>query len=167
MQQYFGNHKIKGLAIGFSLSIASFIIVSFKGYEGSRNYGIVLFSIMAISIALGNFLFAKQYPKHYTFGNVFAHGFKTALVALLVFIAYNIIDDYLLHPNLKAEAVAFAKKSWDSVSIKEVDLATRQKSINAFEERYFTIKLGSLVFFFGVIGALGSLIGAVISPRKD
>jgi hypothetical protein len=167
MQQYFSNHKVKGLVIGLLLSITSFIVVSSKGYAGSRDYGVLLFTIMAIAVGLGNFLYAKQQPKTYTFGNVFAHGFKTAIVALLVFIVYNIIDEYLLHPNLKTEALAFAKKSWESVSVKDVDLATRQKSMVTFEKRYITVKIGSILFFFGVIGALGSLIGAVVSPRKD
>ncbi len=167
MQQYFSNHKVKGLVIGLLLSIASFIIVSTKGYAGSRDYGVILFTIMAIAVGLGNFLYGKQQPNAYTFGNIFAHGFKTAIVALLVFIVYNIVDEYVLHPNLKTEALVFAKKSWEEISVKEVDLATRQQSINTFEKRYLTIKIGSILFFFGVIGALGSLIGAVISPRKD
>jgi hypothetical protein len=167
MQQYLGNHKVKGLVIGVLLSIVSFIIVDSTGYEGSKKYGTILISIMFVSSGIGNFLYAKQHPKQYTFGNVFAHGFKTAIVALLFFLAYNLLDDYLLHPNLKTEAVAFAKKSWSTVSVKEVSLELQQKNVDAFAKNYQISKTGVILIFFGVMGALGSLIGAYISPRKD
>jgi hypothetical protein len=165
MQNIFDSHKTKGLIIGIVLSITSFILYTLGGYKGARDNSSILLFIMFGLAAIGGLLFARTAPKQYTFGNVFAHGFKTAVVGILVMIAYVLLDEWVIHPNLKQEALSYAKQEMDAV--KDMSDAIKDKQLEAFSKNYMYAKVGVLLIFFGIAGAFGSLIGALVSPRKD
>ena len=90
MQKYFDNHKVKGLVIGLVLSAILFIAAQTGGFEGLKKSSNIQFFMVLISAGLAAFAFANSKPKQYTFGNIFAHGFKTIGVAIIVVIAFLI-----------------------------------------------------------------------------
>jgi hypothetical protein len=168
LKKYYNNHKVKGLIIGGILAIMFFIAAQKNGFEAVRSTTNAQFSIIFIGALASAYLFGLSSPKKYTFGNIFAHAFKTIGVAIIIVIAYYIIDHYLLHPNLKLEALADFQKQLDAIPKTEMDEAHKLEKLRIYENNYLISgRISPTLLFYAAIGALGSLIGAGFASKKD
>jgi purine-cytosine permease-like protein len=168
MQKYFDNHKVKGAFIGALLCIILFIFESKFGFPGARKASNILFTIVVLGAGLSAYSFGISAPNKYTFGNIFAHAFKSIGVAIIMVTAFYILDHFLFHPNFKDEALAEFQKQIDEVPITEMDADKKLEQIKAYKNNFLVMaRISPSLLFFGALGALGSLLGAGFSPKKD
>jgi hypothetical protein len=164
MKKIADSHLLKGLIIAIITFIYILITENIGGYVGAKDNSQYIPFIWMPLIAASVFLQAKLINNQQLFGNLFAHGFKVCAAAVTILVCFILIDEFFIHTSLKAEAIAFVKQTADAD--KEMDANQKNEAVAKFGERYLVAKIGVLLIFYIIFGALGALVGALVSPRK-
>ena len=88
MQQKITSTTVKGFIIGLVM-IAVSLTASFSGIEASGAFQWVIYCIFFAGIIVSIYQFGKQVNHNSTFGNYFAHGFKTSAMVTILMIALD------------------------------------------------------------------------------
>jgi len=70
----------------------------------------IQYAILCIGIIWSCVSYAKQLNGNVTFGNVFAHGFKTTAVVIVLLAIYTFISVKFLFPDIVDKSMEIAKK---------------------------------------------------------
>ena len=157
------SHLIKGLIIGLILIVIS-IVAQFAGLKrDSAPIQILSTCILIGGIIWSCWYYGKQKDGFVTFGNVFGHGFKTTAVAAVIVVVFMIVF-FLAFPEYKDEALEEGRRQMEEqgkMSDEQIDQAM------SIGKRFFLpFAIGTIIFFYAVIGAISSLIGAAITKKK-
>ena len=99
MDKQITSHIVKGAILAGISILFSVIIYVFNLYTTSwlswLNYAIFIGGII-----YGNVLFANQNNNNVTFGNIFAHGFKTTSVIIVITSLYTVLAFKFLFPDM-------------------------------------------------------------------
>lgn len=163
MEKKVMSHIQKGLIIGLIG-----IVLGIVGYmahieqEGWFRWTSTIITCVAIIIACTSY--ANQLDGRVTFGNVFAHGFKTSVVVTLVTVAYFVLAITLLFPEMKDKAIETARQQMEAggkMSEEQINQAMEMT------RKFFTpIAIGAILLGTLIFGAIASLIGAAIAKKK-
>lgn len=156
------THITAGLIIAAVLVVYS-IVINFMGLTQQRSLG-----ILQVLIIIGGLIyFVRQHGKEnnysVSFGNLFAFGFKATAVFTIINIVFSIIF-FLIFPEMKEQALEAARKQME-----ENPNFTEEQIEDALEisRRFFWVGvIGSSMLMMIIIGAIGSLIGAAITPKR-
>ena len=108
--------------------------------------------------------FAKQKEGNVTFGNVFAHGFKTTAAVIVIMVIYTVISLKLLFPDMVEMGLAQARVEMEKKgNLSESDIENGLQMVKKF---FLPFAIGGIVFGFGILGAIGSLIGAGVAKKN-
>ena len=157
------SHLIKGLIIGLILIVIS-IVAQFAGLKRDS----APIQILSTCILIGGIIwscwnYGKQNDGFVTFGNVFGHGFKTTAVAAVIVIVFMIIF-FLAFPEYKEEAMEEGRRQMEEQG--KMSDEQIEQAIDIGKRFFLPIAIGSIIFFYAVIGAISSLIGAAITKKK-
>ena len=81
MEKQITSHIVKGSILGAISILFSIIIYVFNLYT-VKELNWVSYAIIIGGIIYGNILYANQNGNNVSFGNIFAHGFKTTAVLI-------------------------------------------------------------------------------------
>ena len=156
------GHIAAGLIIGLVL-IPYSCALYFTNTQQTGIYGWlpIIFIIIGL-IAFVN-LYGKALNNEVTFGNLFAYGFKTTAFLTLIVIAFTVIF-FLAFPDIKEKIVESARQKMEekgNLTEDEID-----KGIASFRKMFWVYSIGGVLLVYAIIGAIGSLIGAAITPKK-
>ena len=157
------SHIVKGLVIGLIL-----IVLSLVGHVANiwleSWFGWVSTVIMVAGIVWAVIYYGKQMNNNVTFGNLFAHGFKTTAVIACVSFVFALLSVYLLFPTMV-----------DEILEKGLDEARKKGNVNEDQLQQgmglarkivgITTLAGSLIISL-IIGAVASLIGAAVAKKN-
>jgi hypothetical protein len=90
MEKHITSHIIKGAILGGISILFSIIIYVFNLYT-TQWLNWLSYAILIGGIIYGNILFANQNDNNVTFGNIFAHGFKTTAVIIVITVIYYLL----------------------------------------------------------------------------
>ena len=157
------SHLIKGLIIGLILIVIS-IVAQFTGLKRDS----APIQILSTCILIGGLIwscwyYGKQKDGFVTFGNVFGHGFKTTAVAAVIVIVFMIIF-FLAFPEYKDEAMEEGRRKMEEQG--KMSDEQIEQAISIGKRFFLPIAIGSILFFYALIGAVSSLIGAAITKKK-
>jgi len=162
MEKKVTSHIVKGLIISLILILIS-VISNLTGNERSSwvtwASNIILFGgIVWACISYGN-----QMNHEVTYGNVFAHGFKTSAVITVITIAFTIIF-LLAFPDIKEKALEIARQEMD----KQSQLTDDQKdtAMEITRKFFLPITIGAILLMYLIVGLIASLIGAALTKRN-
>ncbi len=124
MQQKITSTTIKGFIIGL-IMIAISLTASFMGVEANGSFQWVIYCVFFLGIIFSIYQYGKQVNYNSTFGNYFAHGFKTSAMVTILMIAFLVIF-MTMFPEFKEKAMEEAKKKMSS---KDVSQASLQKNL--------------------------------------
>jgi len=163
MEQKIVTPVQKGLVISLILILIGMAIY-FSGQIGNKSLGYLQYLVFIGGIIWGCTYYAKQMNGNVTFGNVFAHGFKTTAFIAATMAVYTFISVKFLFPDI-------VDKSLDMVRIemeknKDVTDEQRQQALNMTKEFFVPFAVGGLLLMFAIFGAIASLIGAAVSKKK-
>lgn len=156
------NHIVAGLIIGLVL-IAYSCALYFTNIQQTGIYGWLPIIFIIIGLVIFVNLYGKALNNQVTFGNLFAYGFKTTAFLILVVIAFTIVF-FLAFPEIKEKALESARQRMEergNLTPDEID-----KGIETVRKMFWVYTIGGVLLIYAIIGAIGSLIGAAITPKK-
>ncbi|HEY4148534.1 MAG TPA: DUF4199 domain-containing protein [Chitinophagaceae bacterium] len=157
------SHILKGIIIAVLYMMIDFIVEK-KGEQAPVFLRYLPAIIMAGGVILSCFIFGRQTGGHSTFGDVFAHGFKTtAVFTFLVAVYAYIMIQYVFPPTEKDIQAAMATiQQQGNVMPQEV----RKMAVDASKHAW-VITVSGGIFASLICGLVGSLIGAAIAKKKS
>lgn len=108
MEQKITQPWIKGLIVSLILIIYG-IVLYFTGQSQNKSLGLLQLVILVIGLIISCIVFAKQQNGNVTFGNVFAHGFKTTAAIIVIMVLYTVVSINFLFPEMIDLAVNQAR----------------------------------------------------------
>ena len=121
------------------------------------------YAIFIGGIIYGNILFANQNENNVTFGNIFAHGFKTTAVVIVITVLYTVLSLFIfpdmVDKIIEISRTAMAKNPQMTDEMIEQGIAMTKKLFLPFA-------IAGAIFFTGFFGAIGSLIGAAVAKKN-
>jgi hypothetical protein len=112
----------------------------------------------------GAILYSNENNNNVTFGNVFAHGFKTTAVIIVITTAYSVISIKLLFPDMVDKMLELSRKEM----LKNPKMTSEMVAQGmAFSRKYFLpFVIGFSIIGTGFLGLIGSLIGAAVAKKN-
>ena len=156
------NHIVAGLIIGLVL-IAYSCALYFTNVQQTGIYGWLPIIFILIGLIVFVNLYGKALNNEVTFGNLFAYGFKTTAFLTLVVIAFTVVF-FLLFPEIKEKGLESVRQRMEekgNLTPDEID-----KQIEGLKKSFWVFTIGGILLIYAIIGAVGSLIGAAIAPKK-
>ncbi|MEO6950108.1 MAG: DUF4199 domain-containing protein [Ginsengibacter sp.] len=152
----------KGIVIGLILVILGFTTFFMKMEQNSPIQYVSYFVFLG-GIIWSVWYYGKQIEHQATFGNYFAHGFKTAAVITAIMILFFIVL-MVVFPEFKVDAMEASRKAMaktEGISQEQIDQAMELSS------KFFGVFLiGGTMLGYLFFGAIAALIGAGIT-KKD
>ena len=163
MEQKVMTHFTKGLLIGLVI-----VIIYIGGYFAKLAeqgwFGWLVDCIIVAGMIWACIMYANQKDGQVTFGNVFAHGFKTTAIVTLILIAYMLLSLTLIFPEAKDKALEIARERMEEqgkMSSEQIDQA-----VEWTKSFFMPIAIGATLLSTLFFGAIGSLIGAAASKKN-
>ena len=163
MKNKITSHITKGLMIALVLALMDLVagIWNFKLSSWFRWLPII---VLTGSLIWACITFGAQNNYTESFGNLFAHGFKTTAVVGCVFVIYTLLSVLVIFPETKDIALEQARREME----RRGDLSEENIEQGLAITRRFFIPFTIAGALFGtiLIGALASLIGAAVTKKK-
>jgi len=105
----------------------------------------------------------KEKDGNVTFGSLFGYGFKTTAVIICITIVYTLIFGYIF-PDAKEAFIAKARE--EALTAPNANESQVEQGMAMFEKNYTLFMIIGLIFWYAIIGAVSSLIGAAVT-KKD
>jgi hypothetical protein len=162
MENKVTSHVVKGLIISLIL-IAAGIAIHFAGLSMNKAVSSLQYVILLAGIIWACIVYANQMNNNVTFGNVFAHGFKTTAVVTVIIIIYTIIAIKFIFPEMADMAQEQARENMEKNNMSEDQI---EKAMSITEKFFVPLAIGSVLFVFMIIGLISSLIGAAVAKKN-
>jgi hypothetical protein len=151
------SHIIAGLTIAAAVIILSLIM-------GGQGVGQGMLPVLLVIVGLSVFirLFGKANGYQKTFGELFSYGFKATAVLTLMLVVYMLCYSFTV-PELKAETIHQTRIQMekDKMSDEQID-----QYAGLLEKYFWAFAIGGTVLAYIIIGVIGSLIGAGVTPKR-
>lgn len=163
MENQVTSHIVKGVILSAISIVFAIIVYVFNLYEMSLlsylNYAVFLGGLI-----YGAILYANQNNNNVTFGNVFAHGFKTTAVVIVITSIYTILSFKVLFPDMLDKVLEISRKKM-AENPKMTDEMIEQAM--AMTKKFFVpFALGGTIIGTGILGAIGAAIGAGVAKKN-
>jgi hypothetical protein len=162
MDKQITSHIVKGAILGGISILFSIVIYVFSLYT-TQWLSFLSYAIFIGGIIYGNILFANQNENNVTFGNIFAHGFKTTAVVIVITVLYTVLSLFIfpdmVDKIIELSRTAMAKNPQMTDEMIEQGIAMTKKLFLPFA-------IAGAIFFTGFFGAIGSLIGAAVAKKN-
>ena len=163
MENQVTSHIVKGVILSAISIVFAIIVYVFNLYEMSLlsylNYAVFLGGLI-----YGAILFSNQNNNNVTFGNVFAHGFKTTAVVIVITSIYTILSFKVLFPDMLDKVLEISRKKM-AENPKMTDEMIEQAM--AMTKKFFVpFALGGTIIGTGILGAIGAAIGAGVAKKN-
>ena len=157
------THIVKGLMLSAISIVFSIVVYVFNLYEITwLNW--VNTGILMGGLVVGNIAYANQNNNNVTFGNLFAHGFKTTAVIIVITTIYTVVAFKLLFPDMIDKIIDISRKQMEK-NPKMTDEMIEQ-AITMTKKFFMPFAIGGTILGTGFMGAVASLIGAGIAKKN-
>jgi len=152
----------KGVIITLLLIVFG-LIIYFSGQMENKSLSYLQYIILIAGIIWSCISYAKQMNGNVTFGNVFAHGFKTTAVVAALLAVYTVIAVKFLFPDIVDKSLEMAKKEMVSKNLTEEQM---QSGLDMARKFFLPFAIGGILVVFAIIGCVSSLVGAAIAKKN-
>jgi uncharacterized protein YybS (DUF2232 family) len=163
MEKKVMSHIQKGLLIGL-VGVVLGVIGYMAHIEQESWFTWTSTLITCILIIWACVYYAQQLDGRVTFGNVFAHGFKTSVVITLVTIVYFVLAITILFPEMKDKAMENARQKMEQGGKMSEEQITQ--AIDMTKKFFMPFAIGAILLGTLIFGAIASLIGAAVAKKK-
>ena len=163
MDKQITSHILKGAILGGISILFSIIIYVFNLYT-TQWLSWISYAIFIGGIIYGNILFANQNDNNVSFGNIFAHGFKTTAVVIVITVLYTVLALYVLFPDMVDKIIEISRTEM-AKNPKLTDEMIEQ-GIAMTKKLFLPFAIAGAIFGTGFLGAIGSLIGAAVAKKN-
>ena len=163
MEKQITSHIVKGAILGGISILFSIIIYVFNLYT-TQWLSWLSYAILIGGIIYGNVLFANQNGNKVRFGNIFAHGFKTSAVVIVITVFYTVLAVKLIFPEFIDITLNISRKRIETSPNVPKDAV--QKNLDFMREYFLPFAIGMTVIILGFFGLISSLIGAAVAKKN-
>ena len=163
MEKQITTPAVKGIIISLLLIVYG-LVLYFTDQFANKALGYVQYVILIGGIVWACISYAKQMNSDVTFGNVFAHGFKTTAAITAIMCVYTFISMKFLFPDMVDKIIDVARENMQEQN--NLDEAQIDKALEMTREYFMPFAIGGILIMFGIVGAIASLIGAAVSKKK-
>jgi len=153
---------VKGLVISLLIIIFSMVLY-FTGQTTNRALSYLQYVILIGGIIWSCMSYARQLDGNVTFGNVFAHGFKTTAVVIVLVAVYTILAIKVIFPEMINVIIEQARENMrkqPNVTDEQID-----KGVDFMKNNFMTFAIAGIILMFGIVGLISSLIGAAVAKK--
>ena len=163
MDKQITSHILKGAILGGISILFSIIIYVFNLYT-TQWISWLSYAVLIGGIIYGNILFANQNNNDVTFGNIFAHGFKTTAVVIVITVLYTVLALYVLFPDMVDKIIELSRTEM----LKNPKLTDEmiEQGIAMTKKLFLPFAIAGAIFGTGFLGAIASLIGAAVAKKN-
>lgn len=155
---------VKGIVITLLLVIFG-LIIYFTNQVENTSLGYLQYIILVGGVIWSCISYSKQMDGNVTFGNVFAHGFKTTAVVAALLAVYTFISVKFLFPDIVDKSMEVARKKMEESQSGMSDEQI-QNSLDTVRKFFLPFAIAGILFGFAIIGAISSLIGAAVAKKN-
>ena len=156
------THIFKGVIIGAVYILLSTIIYAFNLYS-IKWLSLVIYLFIFAGIIISNIVYANQNNNNESFGNIFADGFKTTSLFIIISIAFTVLFFILLpemiDKSFELQRVELEKKP-------ELTDEMIENFIAMQKDNFWTFTIAGNIVLNAIIGAIASLIGAGVAKKN-
>ncbi len=155
---------VQGLIISLLLIVFG-LGVHFAGLSSNKNLNYIQYLLLAGGIIWACFTYSKQRDGNVTFGNTFAHGFKTTAAITAVMAVYTVLALKFITPEIVDIALDEARKGMMEQKGKMSD-SDISDAIDMTRKFFIPFAIAGVVVLFLIFGCIFSLIGAAIAKKN-
>lgn len=122
------------------------------------------YCVIIVSLIFFVFKFGKDNDNNVSFGSLFGYGFKITAFLILFNIAFSLVF-FTIFPEIKDQIFEVAEKQAQN-SRKGVDAEELKKGLEMAKKLFWVFTIGGILFLYGILGCIGSLIGAGIAKKN-
>lgn len=163
MENQVTSHIVKGVILSVISIAFSIIVYVFNLYEMTA-LSYINYAVFIGGLVYGAILYSNQNGHNVTFGNVFAHGFKTTAVVIVITAIYTILAFKVLFPDMLDKVLELSRKKMLE-NPKMTDEMIEQ-AMGMSKKYFIPFALGGAIIGTGILGAIGSLIGAGVAKKN-
>lgn len=163
MEQKVSTPVQKGLIISLLLIVFG-LVLYFTDMYMNKSLSYLQYVILIGGVIWSCNSYAKQMNGNVTFGNVFAHGFKTTAFVAALMAVYTFVSVKFLFPDMIDKIMDSARQEMQkdgNISQEQID-----QGIEIGKNFFVPIAIGSILLFFAIVGAIASLIGAATAKKN-
>jgi hypothetical protein len=157
------SHALAGLIVA-AVVVVYTLILTFSGASGNKSLGFLSLVLMVGGIGYFVWRHGGANDHALTFGGLFSYGFKATAVMTLVLIGYNVLF-YSIFSEYKDVLFDISREEM----MKQPGMTEEMvgMGISKMREFFWPIIIGGALFNAMMAGAVGSLIGAGITAKKQ
>ena len=163
MEEQVTSHIIKGVILSIVSIVFSVIVYVFNLYE-MQSLSYLNYAIFLGGLIYGAILYSNENKNQVTFGNVFAHGFKTTAVIIVITVFYTVIAFKFLFPDMMELMLTISRKQM----LKDPKLTDEmiEQAMSMSRKYFLPFVIGFSIIGTGFLGLIGSLIGAAVAKKN-
>lgn len=162
MRQTVTTPATKGIVLALILIIIA-LATYFLNMNQSSAFQYISYVVFIAGIIWSVVSYGKQVEYNSSFGNYFAHGFKTAATVTVIMIIYIIIF-VIIFPDIKEKAIDAVRKAIESKGNMSQEQITQY--LVSYRKFFMVIAIAGTLFGYLIFGAIASLIGAGITKKN-
>ena len=154
---------IKGIIITLILIVYG-LVLYFTNQMMNKSLSYAQYLILIAGLIWSCVSYSNQLNANVTFGNLFAHGFKTTAVVTVLIIIYTVIALKFLFPDIVDKTLEMSRQEMEkagSISDSQID-----QQLNMVRDNFMLFAIAGILIFFAIVGAIGSLIGAAVAKKR-
>jgi hypothetical protein len=158
------THIVKGFIIGILVMVVNYFSIKAYNFQThSTPVWIVVVSnaILFFGIIISCIIFSIQMRGNVVFKEVLGHGFKTAAVAIILLVIFNVFL-YALNDKAKQTAMDYAISNLAD----KTNIDNYNRGIQEIKSHFYLMVINSIVFSALVISLIGTLLGAAIAKKN-
>jgi len=154
---------IKGIIITLLLIVYG-LVIYFTHQIQNQLLSYLQYVIFVGGIIWSCINYSKQLNSNVTFGNLFAHGFKTSAVVTVLLLIYTVIALNFLFPDIVDKSLEISRQKMEAsgkLSDSQID-----QQLGMVKDHFTLIAVAGIIIGFAILGVIGSLLGAAIAKKK-
>lgn len=163
MENTVTSHIVKGAILSAISIVFSVIVYVFNLYEITWlswiNYALFLGGLI-----YGAILYANQNNNNVTYGNVFAHGFKTTAVVIVITVLFTVLSTKVLFPDMVDKIVDMTRKQMEKNPQMTDEMI--EQAVTMTKKFFLPFAIGGAIISTGILGAIGAAIGAGVAKKN-
>lgn len=154
---------VKGILLTLIMIIYG-LIIYFMGEAMNSSLSSIQYVILFIGVLWSCISFSKQMNANVTFGNVFAHGFKTAMVVTALYSVYSLLSILFIFPDMVDKGLQIARqKMQEQGNLSDEQI---QSGLDIAKRFFVPFAVGGILIMFAIVGAISSLLGAAFAKKQ-
>jgi hypothetical protein len=155
------THILYGFITGISMIILG-VILYIAGLAFKPGVQYLVYIPFFIGVIINANAFSKANDGFVTFGNVFSSCFKACAIITIVGLAWGFIS-LMIFPEMLDKIMEMSRDGMEKKNMSSEQIEQGME----FMKKYFKVfMIGGIVFFYMLLGAVFSLIGAAIAKKK-